>query len=55
MVEVRVEITPAEFREYRRLLQFANDINSLAAINSDDELQGLVDQLRHDLQAAHDD
>lgn len=44
-----LKISMTETRHFRRLVTFLADIDSLASINADDELQALVDECRDDL------
>ncbi|HEY3491566.1 MAG TPA: hypothetical protein VGK43_01355 [Solirubrobacterales bacterium] len=50
----RVEITITELPQFRRLVRFFQDIESLGWINGDDEIQALVNECQEDLLAARE-
>lgn len=46
---VTVNFSLTETRQFRRLVDFLVDMDSLARINADDEIRDLVDKCRADL------
>jgi len=49
MARTDITVSVTETRQYRRLVQFLMDVESLASVNADDELREIVNECRVDL------
>lgn len=45
----RVEVTATELPQFRRLVRFLEDMDSLRRVNGDEEVQALAQECRDDL------